>query len=64
MTRRHLISLAQQIMKHNRLSDEPFTPSQLESLADFCKYENNNFDRTLWLDYIAGKCGPSGGKRK
>lgn len=33
-----------------------------ESLADFCQSQNRNFNRQLWLDYIAGKCGPNGGK--
>ncbi len=34
-----------------------------EALADFCQSQNPRFDYQLWLDYIAGKCGPSGGKR-
>lgn len=32
-------------------------------LADFCAAQNPRFDRERWLGYIAGKCGPSGGKR-
>jgi hypothetical protein len=32
-------------------------------LADFCRTQNPRFDRERWLDYIAGKCGPNGGKR-
>jgi hypothetical protein len=35
-----------------------------ESLADFCQSQNPRFDRARWLDYIAGKCGPNGGKSK
>jgi hypothetical protein len=31
-------------------------------LADFCKNQNSRFDRERWLSYIAGECGPNGGK--
>jgi hypothetical protein len=31
-------------------------------LADFCQEQNPNFNRKRWLSYIAGECGPSGGK--
>ena len=34
-----------------------------DKLADFCQSQNPNFNRDRWLDYIAGKCGPSGGAR-
>ncbi len=33
-----------------------------DMLADFCQAQNPRFDRQRWLDYIAGQCGPSGGK--
>jgi hypothetical protein len=33
-------------------------------LADFCQGQNCNFKRDRWMDYIAGKCGPNGGKVK
>lgn len=33
-------------------------------LADFCASQNPRFNREQWLDYIAGKCGPSGGMVK
>lgn len=33
-------------------------------LADFCKSQNYRFDRGRWLAYIAGECGPNGGKIK
>ena len=33
------------------------------ALADFCQRQNPAFNRDRWLDYIAGKCGPSGGAR-
>lgn len=33
-------------------------------LADFCAASNPRFNRSRWLDYIDGICGPSGGKVK
>jgi len=36
----------------------------VKALADFCAGQNPNFNRERWLDYIAGKCGPSGGSIK
>ena len=62
MTRKHCITLAQDIIRHNRCQDDKFTPNQLITLAEFCKDENSNFNQQIWLDYIAGKCGPSGDK--
>lgn len=32
-------------------------------LGDFCLAQNPRFNRELWLNYIAGKCGPNGGAR-
>lgn len=63
MTKKHFIALADMIRDHNRHSDYPFHPSQIESLADMCERENPAFDRARWLAYIAGDCGPNGGKR-
>ena len=34
----------------------------VKELADFCAAQNPRFNRARWLDYIAGKCGPNGGK--
>jgi hypothetical protein len=34
-----------------------------EHLANFCRASNPAFKRERWLDYVAGKCGPNGGKR-
>ena len=31
-------------------------------LADWLEEQYSRFDRNIWLDYIDGKCGPSGGK--
>lgn len=73
MTKKHFISLADTIKAHNspswldrdaleRLGLTPFTPDQLQTLADFCATQNPNFNRGRWLDYIAGKCGKNGGR--
>lgn len=35
-----------------------------KAVADVCRASNSGFDRERWYDYIAGKCGPSGGKVK
>lgn len=66
MTKKHFIALADALREHNRLSATytPFDAEQLDTLAAFCQSENPNFNRELWLDYIAGNCGPSGGKVK
>ena len=32
-----------------------------DALADLCAKSNPAFRRGQWFDYIAGKCGPSGG---
>jgi hypothetical protein len=58
MTKKHFIALADAIR-----ADRTFTNYQLITLAEFCRDQNPRFDRERWLDYIAGKCGPNGGKR-
>jgi hypothetical protein len=35
-----------------------------DALADFCQLQNSAFNRDRWLSYIAGECGPNGGKVK
>jgi len=60
MSKKHFIALADAI----RLAAVPFLDAQIEELADFCQSQNNQFNRERWLDYIAGKCGPNGGKVK
>lgn len=32
-------------------------------LADFCQAQNPRFNRERWLAYIAGTCGPNGGRK-
>jgi len=69
MTKKHFIELANRIKAFNEPLKDPvrplagnFTPNQIFMLADFCESQNPRFDRQLWLDYIAGRCGPNGGK--
>ena len=66
MTKQHFIKIADAIREHNsKLStkDTPFTSEHLATLADTFKRINPNFKSDRWLDYIAGNCGPNGGKR-
>jgi len=66
MTKKHFIELADLIknLPHScqviqgMVSVEDLT----RVLADFCENQNENFNRSRWLGYIAGKCGKNGGK--
>lgn len=58
------IALANAIREHNEFHGIKFNIDQLNTLADFCHFQNPSFDRHRWLDYIAGKCGPNGGRIK
>lgn len=70
MTKKNFIALADAI-KDRRLSSraldvcsnfaEPFSPRQLELLANFCESQNPAFNRARWLGYIAGTNGKNGG---
>ena len=66
MTNKHFIKLADWIKYFNEIhkGEVQFTDRHINLLAQFCESCNPNFNRQLWLDYIAGKCGPSGGKVK
>lgn len=62
MSKKHFIALADFIERYNRFHpDAQFSKDQIEGLADLCASENPAFKRERWMDYIAGKCGPSGG---
>jgi hypothetical protein len=74
MSKKHFIALADVLREHNRIatmyldsSGVPgvplFSPSQIHALADFCQAQNRQFNRERWLAYIAGECGPNGGKK-
>ena len=60
MTKQHFIALADAV----RNSPVPFTDEQLEVLIGFCLDQNSRFSRSVWLGYLRGECGPSGGKPK
>jgi hypothetical protein len=63
MTKKHFIALADMLKDWEHAVGEHRMWEQLrDRLADFCASQNPRFDRALWLDYIAGKCGPNGGK--
>ncbi len=72
MSKKDFIALANAIREHNRYQQtfsskdrlQLFTEDQISILADFCQSQNSNFNRERWLSYIAGECGPSGGKVK
>lgn len=58
MTKKDFIALADAIRGTN--------PSKavLDALVRFCRQQNPAFNESRWRDYLAGKCGPSGGNRK
>ena len=70
MSKRHFIALADAIRNHNSAASHPlgggrftaFTDDQLRALSYFCHKMNSSFNTERWHDYIAGKCGPNGGK--
>jgi hypothetical protein len=64
ISKKDFVALANHISIIGRESAycEQFTTKQIEYLADFCQSQNPRFNRERWLAYIAGECGPSGGK--
>lgn len=64
MSKKHFIALADAIREHTKRGLPPFCANQLNTLARFMAGQNPDFNRERWLDYIAGACGPSGGKAK
>ena len=73
MTKQHFTALADSIRAYNSqafpagtnvASPLEFTHTQIHALADFCAAQNSAFKREHWLAYIAGNCGPDGGKLK
>jgi hypothetical protein len=72
MTKKDFITLANLIRTHNSNAEQPhnkedgehvFDTSQIITLANFCQQQNPNFDRERWLNYVADKCDPNGGKK-
>lgn len=64
MTKKHFIALADTIKALNKDTFLAFNRGQMEALADFCYYNNPSFNRERWFMYIAGECGPNGGRVK
>jgi hypothetical protein len=69
MSKKDFIALADAIKEHNICSANNdsylrFDQSQLETIALFCKRQNQNFMQQRWFDYIDGECGPNGGSIK
>lgn len=68
MTKQHFIALADYIRDWQANAQaEPYVFPELYQdhiimLASFCESQNPRFNRQRWLDYIAGKVGPNGGK--
>ena len=65
MTEKQFMALADAIRYHNlnwHLPSQKFNRLQRIALANFCETQNPNFNKKLWLNYIAGKCGPRGEK--
>ena len=79
MTKKHFITLADTLRNINdrmergapsfgdtsdyMLGAREHQSRVVSSLADFCQSQNSQFNRQRWLDYIAGECGPNGGRK-
>jgi len=66
MTKKDLILLADHIKQAPKRGPDKarFTDVQIRYLAKFCKRINPAFKEDRWINYIAGNCGPNGGKIK
>lgn len=63
MSKKDFIALADRIKWCNETTGIQFTEHHIQILANFCmRYPA--FKAQRWLDYIAGKCGPNGGRVK
>jgi hypothetical protein len=61
MTKKHFIELAD-LIKERRWNERNGAGLFVHDLADFCESMNPRFNRQRWLDYLAGRCGPNGGR--
>ena len=64
MTKKHFVALADSIrtmITHDDGSSLEYA-EMIQTLANFCQSQNPNFNRSRWLAYIAGECGPNGEK--
>ena len=62
MSKKDFIALADYI-RSVAGTPQAFSSLQVEMLAGFCKTRNSAFNRERWLAYIAGECGPNGGRK-
>ena len=70
MTKKHFIALADMVRNAKPAElTEPRHHAMLlqwerdrDMLASFCASQNAGFKRGRWMAYIAGECGPNGGK--
>jgi hypothetical protein len=62
MSKKDFIALANAIQFGNRNGQAVFSPAAINALADFCERQNPQFKRERWLDYLAGKVDPNGGR--
>ena len=64
MSKKHFIKLADTLASITRHDDGQTVEfaAVINALADFCEGQNPHSMRGRWLQYIAGECGPNGGK--
>lgn len=73
MSKKDFIALADALRAHDpatlTISDEARAGAieqrngMLDAIVRFCRSQNPAFKEDRWRDYLAGKCGPNGGKR-
>jgi hypothetical protein len=66
MTKKHFIAVADAIREHNRARNQfgdAFSDEQISTLSVCFRELNPRFNAVRWENYIAGKCGPNGGKK-
>ena len=64
MTKQHFIALADWIREARQIGLVDYSDDVVRSLALFLVTQNPRFNRTLWLCYVNGECGPNGGRLK
>ena len=69
MTKKHFIALADVLRATkptgktvDALAARIQWDSDVRAIAYLCQSQNSNFKLERWMDYIAGECGPNGGK--